>query len=120
MWMPQYSPAPVQPELPLDQLAPLELGPLTLFRLDAAESPLRKPMGRWMGSDAPPAELMQYLLLVEKAKASTPLEAVPVTPAELPPVVVRAVPESGAKGVPLDVKEIRVTFSKDMKDKSWS
>ncbi len=40
---------------------------------------------------------------------------------EMPPVVVRTVPQSGDTQVDADkVKEIRVTFSKDMMDKSWS
>jgi hypothetical protein len=40
---------------------------------------------------------------------------------EMPPVVVRAVPQSGDTAVDADkIKEIRVTFSKDMMDKSWS
>jgi RNA polymerase sigma-70 factor (ECF subfamily) len=40
---------------------------------------------------------------------------------ELPPVVVRTVPQSGDTEVDADkIKEIRVTFSKDMMDQSWS
>jgi RNA polymerase sigma-70 factor (ECF subfamily) len=40
---------------------------------------------------------------------------------ELPPVVVRTVPQSGDTAVDAEkVKEIRVTFSKDMMDGSWS
>jgi RNA polymerase sigma-70 factor (ECF subfamily) len=39
----------------------------------------------------------------------------------LPPVVVKTVPQSGDTKVDADkIKEIRVTFSKDMMDKSWS
>jgi hypothetical protein len=37
-----------------------------------------------------------------------------------PPVVVRCFPESGTKTVPPGECEIRVTFSKEMRDKSWS
>jgi RNA polymerase sigma-70 factor (ECF subfamily) len=37
-----------------------------------------------------------------------------------PPVVVKTVPEAGVKDVDPEVKEIKVTFSKDMADKSWS
>ena len=37
-----------------------------------------------------------------------------------PPVVVRTVPEGGTDGVDPGVTEIRVTFSKDMADGSWS
>ena len=38
----------------------------------------------------------------------------------MPPVVVRTVPESGAKDVAPGVVEIKATFSKEMTDKSWS
>jgi hypothetical protein len=37
-----------------------------------------------------------------------------------PPVVIRTFPESGAKNVDPLLSEIRVTFSKEMMDKSWS
>jgi RNA polymerase sigma-70 factor (ECF subfamily) len=37
-----------------------------------------------------------------------------------PPVVIRTVPESGAKNVDPALSEIRVTFNKEMKDRSWS
>lgn len=37
-----------------------------------------------------------------------------------PPVVVKAVPEAGSKNVPPGEYEIKVTFSKDMLDESWS
>jgi len=36
------------------------------------------------------------------------------------PVVVKTVPEAGSKDVSPGVVEIKVTFSKDMMDKSWS
>lgn len=39
---------------------------------------------------------------------------------EMPPVVVQTIPESGASGVDPSLSEIKVTFSKDMMDKSWS
>jgi len=38
----------------------------------------------------------------------------------MPPVVVKTVPESGAKNVAPGVVEIKVTFSKEMTDGSWS
>src|SRR3954464_6910029 len=38
----------------------------------------------------------------------------------VPPVVVKSVPEAGAEGIDPGVKEIRITFSKDMHDNSWS
>jgi len=43
-----------------------------------------------------------------------------VSLATAPPVVVRAVPESGTDGVDPGLAEIKVTYSKDMMDKSWS
>jgi hypothetical protein len=45
----------------------------------------------------------------------------PAVPDDLPPVVIAIEPNVGAKDVdPTLVKEIRVTFSKKMKDKMWS
>ena len=44
----------------------------------------------------------------------------PVVPDELPPVVVDIVPKVGATDVDPGLREIRVTFSKKMTDKSWS
>ena len=38
----------------------------------------------------------------------------------MPPVVVKTVPESGAKDVAPGVVDIKVTFSKEMADGSWS
>lgn len=38
----------------------------------------------------------------------------------MPPLVVKTVPESGAKDVAPGVVEIKVTFSKEMTDASWS
>ena len=37
-----------------------------------------------------------------------------------PPVVVKTVPEAGARDVSSGIVEIKVTFSKEMTDKSWS
>ena len=39
---------------------------------------------------------------------------------EMPPVVVKTFPESGAKDVAPSISEVRVTFNKEMMDKSWS
>jgi RNA polymerase sigma-70 factor (ECF subfamily) len=44
----------------------------------------------------------------------------PSIPDDLPPVVVALEPKLGARDVDPGLKEIRVTFSKKMKDKSWS
>jgi hypothetical protein len=38
----------------------------------------------------------------------------------LPPVVVKAVPDSGSQDVAAGIVEIKVTFSKEMADNSWS
>jgi RNA polymerase sigma-70 factor (ECF subfamily) len=38
----------------------------------------------------------------------------------MPPVVVKTVPESGARNVAPGVVDIKVTFSKEMTDNSWS
>ena len=38
----------------------------------------------------------------------------------MPPVVVKTFPESGSKDVSPGVVELKVTFSKEMRDKSWS
>jgi RNA polymerase sigma-70 factor (ECF subfamily) len=43
-----------------------------------------------------------------------------VTLESVPPVVVKTVPEAGAADVDPKLTEIRVTFSKDMQDGSWS
>jgi hypothetical protein len=43
-----------------------------------------------------------------------------VTLESVPPVVVKTVPEAGAGDVDPKIAEIRVTFSKDMRDGAWS
>jgi hypothetical protein len=90
-----YKTIPAASEFPVERFT--GAGPLTLFRLESA--------------DAIPA---QYVMLIQKATASHPLEE------DLPPVVVRSVPESGSRDVPAGLQEIRVTFSNEMKDRSWS
>jgi hypothetical protein len=95
---------------PVDALTATAMGPVTLFRLDGRDLP--KVEGD--------AAAVQYLMFVQKASASHPLEEVAANFADLPPVVVRSVPESGAREVAVDLKEVRVTFSKEMKDPSWS
>lgn len=53
--------------------------------------------------------------------AFTPLITVGPTVKDAPPVVVKTVPAAGADDIDADaVKELRVTFSKEMMDKSWS
>src|SRR5215212_6673911 len=43
-----------------------------------------------------------------------------VTLETVPPVIVKTVPEAGAGEVDPKLTEIKVTFSKDMQDASWS
>jgi RNA polymerase sigma-70 factor (ECF subfamily) len=43
-----------------------------------------------------------------------------LTPATVPPVVVKTVPQAGSDGVDPKLTEIKVTFSKDMLADSWS
>ena len=38
----------------------------------------------------------------------------------VPPVVVKTVPEAGSASVDAQITEIKVTFSKEMQDESWS
>jgi RNA polymerase sigma factor (sigma-70 family) len=64
---------------------------------------------------APTVVLAKLEPLAEKEKEAE------VSVKEMPPVVVRTVPQSGDTEVDADkIKEIRVTFSKDMMDKTWS
>ena len=64
---------------------------------------------------------MQALLLLQipGIPQATPANAAASGPA-VPPVVIRTVPESGAKEVDPALTELRVTFSKPMKDGSWA
>jgi RNA polymerase sigma-70 factor (ECF subfamily) len=48
------------------------------------------------------------------------LRADDITLESVPPVVVKTVPEAGAADVDPKLTEIRVTFSKDMRDGAWS
>jgi hypothetical protein len=50
----------------------------------------------------------------------TAAKADEVSLASVPPVVVKTVPEAGKDGVDPKLVEIRVTFSKEMADGSWS
>jgi hypothetical protein len=48
------------------------------------------------------------------------LQAQTQTVESMPPVVVKTVPQSGAKDVEPGTVELQVTFSKEMQDNSWS
>ncbi len=58
--------------------------------------------------------------VVEEAVRETEEADDDLTIKNAPPVVVRTVPESGATDVNASVNELRVTYSKDMTDQSWS
>ena len=59
--------------------------------------------------------------VVPIVQAITPIVAAGPTVKDAPPVVVKTVPTAGADDVDTDtIKELRVTFSKEMMDKSWS
>ena len=47
-------------------------------------------------------------------------QAKEVTVESVPPVVIKTVPEAGAQDVDPKLTELKATFSKDMKDGSWS
>ncbi|MGL4553256.1 MAG: Ig-like domain-containing protein [Gemmataceae bacterium] len=60
------------------------------------------------------------VLLALLALVGTAARADDVTLDGVPPVVAKTVPAAGADGVDPAVTEIRVTFSKDMADDTWS
>ncbi len=104
-----------------------------------APAPAARPRRLWSGAGVALAGAAAVLLLValalslaassrhktaaarsEHAKAVQPVLAdIPVS-ASLPPVVIKAVPESGSDAVDSALAELRVTFSAPMKDGSWS
>ncbi len=78
------------------------------------------------GSSAESTTLVSLSLSQRREKATAgkdkgPDEASELSiPDDLPPVVLSVEPKVGATDVDPDIKEIRVTFSKKMTDKSWS
>jgi RNA polymerase sigma-70 factor (ECF subfamily) len=65
------------------------------------------------------------LLLIATLLASAcftfiPLAAEEVSIESLPPVVIKTIPEAGSSDIAPGMVEIRITFSKPMRDKSWS
>jgi RNA polymerase sigma-70 factor (ECF subfamily) len=52
--------------------------------------------------------------------SAIPVWADDITLESVPPVVVKTVPEAGAGAVDPKLTEIKITFSKDMQDGSWS
>src|ERR1700733_5222915 len=63
------------------------------------------------------ATLFTVMLLIA---CVSQLQAQDMTLQTAPPVVVKTVPEAGAKDVDPGLTEIKITFSKDMQDHSWS
>jgi hypothetical protein len=55
-----------------------------------------------------------------KPQAANPGKKSTVTLAEAPPVVVKTEPQSGASDIDASLTEIKVTYSKDMANGSWS
>jgi RNA polymerase sigma-70 factor (ECF subfamily) len=63
----------------------------------------------------------RVLARIEAPNAKIAEEEKRISVKQMPPVVVRTVPQAGDSAVDADkVKEIRVTFSKDMMDENWS
>ena len=60
------------------------------------------------------------LVALVSGLAGTAVLADDVTLESVPPVVVKTVPEAGAAEVDPKLTEIKVTFSKDMQDGTWS
>jgi RNA polymerase sigma-70 factor (ECF subfamily) len=59
--------------------------------------------------------VMATMLLTSGVKADSDIDLT-----NAPPVVVKAVPQAGSDGVDPGITEIKVTYSKDMTDGSWS
>jgi RNA polymerase sigma-70 factor (ECF subfamily) len=55
-----------------------------------------------------------------EAAAADPQQAEDQILASAPPVVVKTVPEAGSEGVDSKLTEIKVSYSKNMQDGSWS
>lgn len=64
--------------------------------------------------------VMVILIALVGGLIGTPVRADDVTLESVPPVVVKTVPEVGVGDVDPNMAELRVTFSKDMQDESWS
>jgi RNA polymerase sigma-70 factor (ECF subfamily) len=99
--------------------AKVATGQLTLFRMTGPDSPFLKAVPGFMGGKEPPACYAQYFLLIRGATASHPIGDPPGADG-ISPVVVTTVPASGSNGVSSALAEIRVTFSKEMANGSFS
>ncbi|HKI18368.1 MAG TPA: Ig-like domain-containing protein, partial [Isosphaeraceae bacterium] len=94
----------------------------------AAQTPERNPSAASLGASDTPAvlALAAFDAPADPSEVSTAqpqdqkTQPDPVVPDDLPPVVVNIEPKVGATDVDPALREIRVTFSKKMTDKSWS
>jgi RNA polymerase sigma-70 factor (ECF subfamily) len=77
------------------------------------------PFAGWGGAKAVPP-VGAPALAVSTAVTVPTVAAAEQSVQDAPPVVVKTVPQAGADDVDPDIKEIRITFSKEMMDKSWS
>ena len=64
--------------------------------------------------------LATMLVVLLTGSVATRAQADDVTLESVPPVVVKTVPQAGSADVDPKLTEIKVTFSKDMTDESWS
>jgi len=64
--------------------------------------------------------MLATLIILLVGLIGTAAWAVDVSLENVPPVVVKSVPEAGADGVDPKLTEIKVTFRKEMQDGSWS
>jgi RNA polymerase sigma-70 factor (ECF subfamily) len=65
------------------------------------------------------AKTAEYVAAFDSRSSQNPGTG-PLSLETAPPVVVKTVPEAGARDVSSGIVEIKVTFSKEMTDKSWS
>jgi len=65
------------------------------------------------------AKTAEYVAAFDSRSSQTPNTG-PLSLETAPPVVVKTVPEAGAKNVSPGIVEVKATFSKEMTDKSWS
>lgn len=64
--------------------------------------------------------ILAALIIMSTSQVVSSADQANVSVQALPPVVVKTIPQSGDTKVDPSIKEIRVTFSKKMTDKSWS
>jgi RNA polymerase sigma factor (sigma-70 family) len=76
---------------------------------DAPKKPAAEGTSRAAAADAP-----------KKPETSAEAKGAEKAVADAPPVVVKTVPQAGSDDVDPGLKEVRVTFSKEMTDQSWS